>query len=410
LGWAVLCAWLGLAGTPVARAAGPDGTSSGQESSADVTVSGDEEEVELRVTQQDASNRKIRVLTDQEVDEPEPAGSPVEKRAPGDVRIRVEGSGRTEIDADDKVAFGHDITIDYDHIVPGNVMCVFGSVTIHGIVEGEVVALWGDVEVGPTGRVGGEAVAIGGGDVRVASGGVVEGEAVAVGGRVRQDEDSLVGDRVEISFIPSIGPRFGAAGLFWLGLFGHVLIIGLAGWVLLGLSRMRSAVAVATLRVRGWESLLAGVGGALLHFIVILPLLVILGIVLVAIVIGIPLVPVLALLALVLPALGYVVTTTLVGLSVSGYSFRPAAPPGGEGQVAIDPDAMKLTRAYFLGHLLVSLPGLMSLLLAGLTGGPSLVSSSFLFLSFAIVQLACALGWGAILLSRFGRRLPVAAV
>ncbi len=395
----------------LSRASDEESQTGSESQTISVTLGADESGARIAVDAGDSDRQKIRILSD---DEPEEDATPAdetpgerweEDEEPWDIGQRRPEKVRGYSEAEDKVAIG-DIRIDYDEVIRGNVLCVFGSARIHGTVRGDVVALGGDVEVGPTGLVRGEALAIGGGDIRILGGGVVEGQAVTVGGRVRQDDEALVGERVEISFIPAFAPGFGAAGFLWLGFLAHLFIVGFAGWLFLNLSRMRTSISTDTLRVRGWESLLAGVGGAIIYHIVVLPLLLILGIVLVAIVIGIPLIPVLVLLVLMFPVPGYLVTSTLLGLSASGSSS--AVQEGPEGAVPPKPRGSGLGRAYFLGHVILSLPGLVSLILAMATGGPGLVSKSLLLLSIAIINLAIALGWGAILLSRFGRRAPAA--
>ncbi len=406
----IVLGWLAAAGAAASGESRP--ATAGQEVSEQ--GSGERRGGRLRMTADQPSGRKIRVVVEEDTseigqDEGVDLGAEGDRHGgrPRDqesVQINIGRGGR--VDADDKVAFGHDLHVGSGDVVPGNVVCIFGSARIDGTVRGDVVVIGGDVEVGPAGLVRGEAIAIGGGSIRVAGGGIVEGEAVTVGGRVRLADDALVGERVEISFVPSFGPRFGVSGLLWLLFLMHFFIMGLIGWVLLSLSRKRCGLAVATLRVRGWESLLAGVGGAILYHIVIVPLLLLLAVVMVAIVIGIPLVPVIVLLGLIFPMPGYLVTATLLGLSAAGTSGRLAPLPGpGEAPA---PNPCGGGRNYFLGHFFLSLPGLMSLLFALLAGGPGLVSKSFLLLGFAVISLAIALGWGAILLSRFGRRPPAA--
>ncbi len=376
----------------------------------------------------EAGGQKIRIVAeegDRESDEePGPGleGEEVQadkkRRERGDVEIDIR-AGRPHVrnDGNDRVALGHDIRVSAGDVVVGNVVCILGSARIDGTVRGDVVVIGGNIEVGSAGLVRGEAIAIGGGSVEVGPGGIVEGEAVAVGGRVDQADSALVGERVEISFVPSFGPRFGLSGLLWLGFILHLIVVGMIGWLLLGLNRRRSAIATATLRARGWESLLAGVGAAIIYHIFAVPLLLLLAVVFVAIVIGIPLVPVIALLILIFPIPGYLVTATLLGLSATGQQARAnlgsplagEATPGEGSAAGPIPQPEGLTRAYLLGHLFLSVPGVLSLLLALLTGGPGLASKSFLLLEFAVIHLAIALGWGAFLLSRFGRRAPAVA-
>jgi hypothetical protein len=314
---------------------------------------------------------------------------------------------QTDVRADDLVAFGHDVTVAPGQVVPGSVVCILGSAHIHGRVQHEVVTIGGHIDLYEGSMVRGEAVAIGGGNINAFPGSVVRGQAVTVGGRVRQSDDSLIGERVEISFIPSFGHGFGVAGLGWVAFLVHVFFVGLVGWVLLRLGLRRWGVSIATLKVRGWEALLAGVGGSIIYHIVIIPLLLVLAVAMVAIVVGVPLVPVLGLLFLVFPVPGYLVTCTLLGMTMAGRSHDAEPEFSAEDSdqsVAPQPPA-GMGRTYLLGHLLLSTPWFAGQLLASL-GAPPVPARIFFLLSLAVINLAIALGWGAFLLSRLGRRAP----
>lgn len=329
------------------------------------------------------------------------------------------------VEADDIVRFGQDIFIPEGKMVPGSVVGIFGSVRVAGVVNGEVVAIGGHIDIERGGRVHGQAVAIGGGSIHIESGGVIAGQAVTVGGRIRQAVGSVIGERVEISFMPSFGPDFGFTGIGWIAFVAHFLFVGLTGWAIVRLAMRRVGISVATLRVRGWESLLAGVGGGILYSIVIGPLVAILIVALAAIVIGIPLIPVLAFLLLVFPVPGYVITCVLLGLSIIGRSATHAPPPlepsvpdpTFAGDRALPETASTggypsrgLLRAFFLGHLLLSSAGFLSALFAsfamsGFGLGPT--AKLFLLLSFIVLNLAILIGWGAVLISRMGSRHPL---
>ena len=329
------------------------------------------------------------------------------------------------VEADDIVRFGQDIFIPEGKMVPGSVVCILGSIRVAGVVNGEVVAIGGHIDIEQSGTVHGEAVAVGGGDIRLDTGAVIHGEAVTVGGRIRQDRGSLIGERVEISFMPSIGPNVGFTGIGWIGFIAHFLFVGLAGWAIVRLAMRRVGISVATLRVRGWESLLAGLGGGILYSIVIGPLVAILIVALAAIVIGIPLIPVLALLLLIFPVPGYVITCALLGLSIIGRSA--ASQPVSVEHSVPDPTLVTdrrvpgaapssgfpsrgLLKAFFLGHLLLSSAGFLSVTLAsvGMAGfGMGSTAKLFLLLGLIVGNVAILLGWGAVLLSRMGSRHPL---
>jgi len=381
----------------------------------DVVISGDDHEID--VTIRDGEGEVIRSYTyPGDIDEfdPDDIRDLEELEALGDLEIRLPSRRhpRDHSDADDIVAFGHDVHVAAGRVVPGDVVVILGSASIDGEVRGEVVSIGGRVEVGRTGQVRGGAVAIGGDNITLEEGAVVRGEVVTVGGRIRQGEHAVVGERIEISFIPSMGRGVGISGIGWLGFLAHLIFVGLAGWIMLRLGLRRTGVSVGTLRSRGWESLLAGVGGGIVYTIVVVPLLLVLGVVLVAIVVGIPLVPVLVLALLLFPVPGYMITGTLLGLSLTGRSGMSVE---GDPADPVDPRAgvtypiRGLGRAFFLGHLLLSVPGLIGLLSA-MAGGPGIVGHTFMLLSFVVIVLAIAVGWGAFLLARFGRRVPEMAV
>lgn len=316
-------------------------------------------------------------------------------------------SGRSR--ADERVAFGSDIVVPRDMVVDGDVVAILGSVIVEGSVRGQVVSIGGEVDVGPEARIGGEAVCIGGGDVRLESGAVVRGEVVAVGGRILKEEGALIGERIEVNIIPSFGMGAGFAGLALLLQLGQLLLIAALGLILLQVSSRRWQVSALTLKNRGWESLLAGVGGGIVYLILILPLLVVTIVALAAIVIGIPLIPVVALLMLLFPLPGYVIAGLLLGLTVMGRHGELEGAAEGLGRIPPAPPLPGLGRAFILGHLLLSLPGIVGVLL-GVASASSLVSGLFMLIGSAVVFLAIGLGWGAFLLSRFGRRSPTGLV
>ncbi len=378
---------------------GDDTDTSEKGDSVKVTIEGGESGIRIYVHEGSRTQQFEIISRDDSGDWEDDEEAATDRRLPGRWQEPMS-------DADDRVAIGSDVVVSAGQVVPGDVVCIFGSATIRGIVQGDVVTIGGHIQVEPQGAIMGTAVAIGGGNIRVDSGGVVQGEAVTVGGRVRQGHNAVIGERVEISFIPSFGPSLGFAGIGWLSFLAHLIFVGFIGWILLRLSLSRTGISVATLKSRGWESLLAGVGGGIVYTIVIVPLLLVLAIVLVAIVVGIPLVPVLVLLLLILPIPGYLVTAALLGLTVMG---GPAPVPALDTEPGAAPayPTRNLGKSFFLGHLLLSLPGLVGLIMA-ILGIGSLASRVFMLLSFVVINLAISLGWGAFLLSRFGRRPPCA--
>ncbi len=320
-------------------------------------------------------------------------------------RERVRTGRRT----DEMVSFGQDVVVDRDQVVGGDVVSMGGSAKIDGVVLGSVVALGGEVHLSESAIVEGDAVSIGGGGVEAQPGSVVTGQAVAIGGRILDEAGSRIGDRVELTFIPSFG-RKGLMGfrgwMVTLILCMHVIFIGLIGYVLTRLAARRWAAGMATLKARPWESLLAGIGVGILFSIIGVPLLGVIMVALIAIVVGIPLVPLVAFVLLILPVPGYLITCLVLGRAV-----RPSL--GGQGSSANDGQASSaqgqassprdLGWAFLLGHLLLSIPWLLLILLSGIPA----MFGILLLTGWAVIGLAVAFGWGAFLLSRFGSRLPV---
>lgn len=307
----------------------------------------------------------------------------------------------------DLVVFGHDIHVDEGQLIEGNVVAIFGSAYINGTVDGEVIAIGGEIELSPGAVITGQAVAVGGGNVYVPDEAVVHGEVVSVGGRIRDEIGSRIGERIEITFLPEFSGNYGMSGLGWLIFMAHIICVGLIGVLMLRFSRTRYGISIMTLKERGWESLLAGVGGNIVYTIVLLPLMLVLAIALIAIVVGIPLVPVIGLLLLIIPIPGYMIACALLGYTLTGLPTEKSA--SCENDETAQYEVLRtsgLGRAYLLGHILLSLPGLAGLALLSF-GSPFQVAGIFWILSGTIINLAITLGWGAFLLSRFGKRSPI---
>lgn len=103
------------------------------------------------------------------------------RRRPRRVQIGGEDFDGIHIDDGDDaiVRVFDDAHVEAGERVTGDVVAVFGSVTVDGQVDGDVVAVLGSVTLSPTAKIGGQAVAVGG-TVRQPDGSVVEGESVSV--------------------------------------------------------------------------------------------------------------------------------------------------------------------------------------------------------------------------------------
>jgi hypothetical protein len=84
------------------------------------------------------------------------------------------------VKSSDQVQFGQRIVVGPHDLVNGDVVTICSSITIEGKVMGDVAAICGNVELGPTAVVNGEVVSILG-DVNRDDGAVVRGETAVIG-------------------------------------------------------------------------------------------------------------------------------------------------------------------------------------------------------------------------------------
>lgn len=338
----------------------------------DVTVDGDERDLHIRI--------RSDSLAGDEGEWEEEQGEDMER-----ARARRHASS-------DRVVFGQDLRIDEDQIVAGDAVAIFGSVHVAGQVNGDVVSIGGEVTLAEDAVVRGDCVAVGGGAIRAADGSQIHGEAVAVGGRILEDPGAHIARRVAMSFVPAMpaGPMHFFRGGWWI-FFAHLIFVGLIGFALAKLSDRRWRAAVATLKARSVESLLAGLGAGIIWGILGVPLLVAVMIALIAVVVGIPLVPLVVFLLIIFPIPGYLVTSALLGGAVRRDRDTRDADPGTD---------------FLLGHLMLSLLWFLAILLRAAIGAWFSIAGAVLLLGWGVIWLAVAFGWGAFLLSRFGMRLP----
>ncbi len=284
-----------------------------------------------------------------------------------------------------RVRVGGNVTVDADEQVNGPVVAVFGSVSVNGRVRDNVVAVGGDVRLGPTAEV--------------------RGDVVAVGGQVHTDPSANVTGKVsEVSF-PAIRirpnwdlrmmPWFDAGPWRAIRLLGSVLRMALftllATLVLLlapeAVQRVETAVGT-----QPWKSALLG----LLAQLFFIPVLVIAVVVLAVSIIGIPLlvlVPFAVLAFFVALLLGF--TGAVSGLArVVQHRFDWSSP----------------TTFSMLIVGLVMVWGLTVLgRLVAFGGGPFAVTGALLvFVGFVVEYAVWTVGLGGALLTRFGRFGPPA--
>lgn len=284
---------------------------------------------------------------------------------------------------DERVEIGGGVIVAEDEVITGDVVAVGGDVEVHGKVMGDAVAVGGRVHVYPDAKVHGDAVSVGG-KVRVEEGGQVYGEKVSV----------------DIG-LPLSGLRFGSghhdlAGLekprFW-GIFANLIWVGatlLLALLFLAVAGGRIDVVSRRVEAQPGQSFLIGLLGAFAT-----PIATVVTVVLLAItIIGILLIPVLFLLEILMFVGGFLGVALAVGR-------RILAARRTSGDLAPARSSYFVLTIGFLALHALCLLGT----IFGATGIPILPG---LFKGFGIFTLIFStfVGYGALLLSRFGTTLP----
>ncbi|MFQ5811227.1 MAG: hypothetical protein ACE5JM_16540, partial [Armatimonadota bacterium] len=174
------------------------------------------------------------------------------------------------------VEFGKSVHIEPGEEVKGDLVVFGGSADVEGKVQGDVVVLGGPLDV--EGYVRGNAVSIGG-SVHLHSGARVRGDAVSIGGRVRKDAGvELGGDRVGLGqpFGLMPGGKHIASALLqrvamWFVWGLGLLVVTLL--VVLVLPRQTDVIATSIAEAPGRAAVYGLVG-----WLLVLPVLVILGV------------------------------------------------------------------------------------------------------------------------------------
>ncbi|HET9886012.1 MAG TPA: hypothetical protein VFR10_00770 [bacterium] len=283
---------------------------------------------------------------------------------------------------DERVEIGSGVEIGEDEVITGDVVAVGGDVDVHGKIMGDAVAVGGEVHVYPDAVVRGDAVSVGG-KTRVDEGAQVNGERVSVDIGLPLGALHLGQSRHVAGFEHSRG--WGVfANLVWIGatLLLALLFFAVAGGRIDVISRRVEA--------QPGQSFLIGLLGAFAT-----PIATVITVVLLAItIIGILLIPVLFLLEILMFTGGFVAVALAVGRRI--LAWRRAS---GDLSPARSP--------YFVLTVgFVALHGLCLLgTIFGATGIPILPG---LFKGFGIFTIIFSmfLGYGALLLSRFGKTLP----
>jgi len=304
---------------------------------------------------------------------------------PGE-REGVERTGRTfRRHTDARVRIGGNVTVAEDERVDGPVVAVFGSVTVNGMVTDNVVAVAGNVHLGPRAEVRGDVTSVGGGLTR--------DEGSVVTGQINEVDFQVPHIRVRpVEWWPiTVGPWWDSGLPRTVRFFGTLLRMTLFG-LLAALFVLLAPGAVSrierTIRFEPWKSLLAGLFAQLLF----VPLLVIAIVVLLVSIVGIPL------LALVPFAILALLVALVLGFAGSALAFSRALLDR-SGKVARGPFVL----------LVIGLAAVWGITLAGrvlgLPGGPmAWLAAMVLAVGFLVEYAAWTVGLGGALLTRLGSR------
>lgn len=329
-------------------------------------------------------------------------------------RERIEEELQEQLDrdppkvrSDARVAVGSRVTVD-ENEVSDDVVAIGGSVKVEGTVRGSAVAVGGGVDI--AGKVLQDVVSVGG-KITLGPDAEVMGDVVAAGGEIDRHPDARVyGEVSEVAIGAGLGPLLGgrvriggdaddddddedfsfdgplavAMKLFWsaLGVMVLALLCGLA----LVLARAPVERLEAQVETEPGKTFLVGVLAQLLF----LPLLVLTVIILVISIVGIPLLVLLpfALLALVLAAIAGFAAVALCTGRWLGRRFGWSLPTA--------------VVAMLVGVLAIHVWSLFGRLLDIGSGPLNFFAVMFLFAGFMVKYVAWTMGFGAVLLTRFG--------
>lgn len=291
--------------------------------------------------------------------------------------VEEEDADRSAESMNDRVRVGGSIQVRSDEIVDGDVVAVFGSARIDGTVTGDVVSVGGSIRLGPDALVEGDVTAVGG-TIDRAPGARIEGsiEEIAWGG----PNINVRGPEFHAPFLEGIG------GLMMTVVW--VIVLGALAALMYLLARRPVERMAYRLAKAPWKAALVGLVAQILFFPVL-----ILTIVLLAVsIIGIPLLLVIPF-ALVALAIG-----VLVGFTAVARILGTAA----ETRFGWQHDNPFI--AVLVGVGLIMLVSFFASAL-GVAGGPLGVFALILgILGFVIQYAAWTVGFGALLLTRFGTR------
>ncbi|MBN1824947.1 MAG: polymer-forming cytoskeletal protein [Candidatus Eisenbacteria bacterium] len=291
----------------------------------------------------------------------------IQFRTRGD-RVRVEMENSTA----DMVRIGRSMVVPEDLIVEGDAVVIGGNLDVYGKVRGDAVVVGGVLTLHPTARITGDAV-VTAGSLDKMEGARVQGQQVNVGYGL---ERLFPWGLHKHSFSPTQrAARVFGKWLAWLVLFFLFTLIFVDLF-----SRATERIA-ERVQQDYFRSGLAGVLGIVLTPVAFL--------VLAISIIGLLLVPVLVVVLMVASIWSMVAVSLVVGRNMG---------------VKIFPSVSHPRWLTMIGFILLGALNLVGKLLVGIGGPLNYLGWSVLIAGNVILALAFLIGFGAVLMSRFGRR------
>lgn len=296
-----------------------------------------------------------------------PAAAPAESVTVLSGEDEPGGGVVVEAGEDAMVRLFADASVPAGETFPGDVVAVFGSVDVGGTVQGDVVAVLGSVRLRPGAKVVGDAVAVGGG-LEQPAGAEVGGQSIAIGGL-------LPGHRLPTTTV--------------------LLVAALAGWLATLLLAWLLSLLLSGAMMRVGVAASRHTAGSFFLGLVSAPFLLVVGafVVLAAAVVGASLAWPVLVLGLLLPWVGQVAGTYVLGCKLMGRR----------------PGESRLMAPVFVGSLVVALIFLAGVALSVPAGLARSLSLFFAMLGVLVIGVLSTIGVGAMLIAPMGARPSPAA-
>lgn len=287
-----------------------------------------------------------------------------------------EGKGIDVGSRGDRVRIGGSVVVREGETIDGDVVAVGGSVRVDGRVTGDVTAVGGPVHLGPNAVVEGDVTAAGG-QVYRAAGAEIHGAT---------SETTWGGPDIRIHRAMGWEPFEGVAGfvttIMW------IVFLGLLSSLIYLLARKP----VERMEYRAATSLWKAAAIGLLGQILFLPVLVLTTVILAISIVGIPL----------LIAIPFAILALMVGTLIGFTAVARVVGGAAEDQFGWRHESRYMPLLVGVG-ILMAVPFFAAAL--GIAGGPLGVFAVILsILGFVIQYVAWTIGFGVLLMTRFGTR------